>query len=47
MATCLRIQNRETKRDISSMYVTLMSLRLKGEETLKWRCVCRPPCEKV
>ena len=22
----------------------LLSLRLEGQETLKYRCVCRPPC---
>ena len=27
--------------------VSKMSLRLEGEETLKYRCVCRPPCGKV
>ena len=25
----------------------LLSLRLEGEETLKCRCVCHPPCRKV
>ena len=25
----------------------LLSLRLEGEETLKYRCVCRPQCGKV
>ena len=27
--------------------VILLSLRLEGEETIKYRCVCRPPCGKV
>ena len=26
--------------------VTLLSLRLEGEETLKYRCVCQTPCGK-
>ena len=26
---------------------SLLYLRLEGEETLKNRCVCRRPCEKV
>ena len=25
----------------------LLSLRLEGEETLKYRCVCRPPFRKL
>ena len=25
----------------------LLSLWLEGEERLKYRCVCRPPCGKV
>ena len=25
----------------------LLSMRLEGEETLKYRCVCRLPCGKV
>ena len=24
----------------------LLSLRLEGEETLKYRCISRPPCKK-
>ena len=24
-----------------------LSLRIQGEETLKYRCACRPPCGKV
>ena len=27
--------------------IVFLSLRLKGEETLKYRIVCRPPCKKV
>ena len=27
--------------------IALLSLRLEGEETLKFRYVCRPPCDKV
>ena len=26
---------------------SFLSVRLEGEETLKYRCVCRPPCGKV
>ena len=31
----------------SSCQTGLLSLRLEKEETLKYRCVCRPPCGKV
>ena len=36
-------------RDISwtDFTITLLPLRLEGEETLKYCCVCRPPCGKV
>ena len=29
------------------LYWIFVSLRLEGEDTLKYRCVCRPPLGKV
>ena len=31
---------------VLSFYFDLVPLRLEGEETLKYRCICRPPAQK-
>ena len=33
--------------DVIDVMMSLLSLRLEREEALKYRYVCRPPCEKV
>ena len=32
---------------LTVIFCTFLSLLLQAEETLKYRCVCRPPCGKV